>query len=309
MRWSLPGAIALVVAVATVVAVPVAGAARLDDGAPRTELVRNIPRAQPPADRIQAALALCIARGYRDGSPEQRRCAERLLGVSLPSSNSGSGSGQGGGSSPGGSGSSGTSGGATTPPATTTAATSTPSPPPPATTTTTPPPTTTTTPAPTPAPQPRGPVLTDRGIIQATGTDSLVLRALDGSSLTIPLDPRTRIYLGGQSAGFSALTPGAVAEVRHQSIGPAIDVKVQVPPKPKLRTDRAVTLSASPTQLVLRLLNGAQITVAMDGNTRVTGPNGRQYAPSDIVPGLLADVLYDPAGTVPAQSVKIIRRV
>ena len=47
----------------------------------------------------------------------------------------------------------------------------------------------------------------------------------------------------------------------------------------------------------------------IDGATRVYLPNGRRGGPELLQAGYLVDVVYDPAGTVPVQSVKIIRRV
>jgi hypothetical protein len=169
------------------------------------------------------------------------------------------------------------------------------------------------TPAPAPAPappQPRGPVLSDQGIVQAAGSDVVVLRALDGSSITIPLTPATRVYVGNRPASISDIHPGGVATVRHQDGGPGLEVRVALPPKPKLRTDRAITTSATPTVLVVQLRDGTSVSMALDpATTRVQAPNGRPLATGDLAPGLLVDVLYDPSGTVPAQTVKIIRRI
>ena len=202
-------------------------------------------------DRQQQALAACRARGFADGSSEQRRCAEQLL-----------------------------AGGAAPRPTTT-----------------------------SPPPVVRGPVVTDRGIVQSAAADALVLRALDGSSLTVALDANTRVSVGDRGAGISDIQPGSVATVRHVSGGPALDVRVALPPKPKLRTDRGVTGSVTNGGIVLRLGNGSTRTIALASSTRVQGPNGREISLSDLRAGLLIDVLYDPSGTVPAQTVKIIRRV
>ena len=202
-------------------------------------------------DRQQQALAACRARGFADGSSEQRRCAEQLL-----------------------------AGGAAPRPTTTSR-----------------------------SPVVRGPVVTDRGIVQSAVADALVLRALDGSSLTVALDANTRVSVGDRGAGISDIQPGSVATVRHVSGGPALDVRVALPPKPKLRTDRGVTDSVANGGIVLRLSNGSTRTIALASSTRVQGPNGREISLSDLRAGLLIDVLYDPSGTVPAQTVKIIRRV
>ncbi len=242
--------------------------AALRDGRPEAPRPARQGGGGQSADRPQQVLAACRARGFADGSDDQRRCAERLLGgtATLP------------------------------PPAPTTA------------------PPVRTPPAPRPPaiaapPVLRGPVVTDRGIVQSIASDALVLRALDGSSLVVPVDGRTQVYVGGRTAAVADIQPGSVVTVRAQQAGPAIDIRVALPPKPKLRSDRGITESASVDGIVIRLRDGTTKSIAVGGSTRVEAPNGRDAPPAALRAGLLVDVLYDPAGVTPAQSVKIIRRV
>ena len=259
-------------------------------------------RGPSPSDRIQHALDACHDRGAAEGSDQQRRCAERLLGLadgaligSVPSSSDGGGSKGGGGSK---------AGGGSDSPA-----------PQPAATTTTPAPARTTTPAPAPtttapsAPPVRAALVSDQGIVQASSSDAVVLRALDGSTLTIPYDRRTAFTLADRAAGRNVVQPGAVAVVRHYDGGVAVEVRVVPAPKPKFRTDRAIIDTVTRTVLVVRLTNGSGLPLAVDAATRVYLPNGRQGGPELLQAGYLVDVVYDPAGAVPVQSVKIIRRV
>ena len=266
MRLLTLTGLAALTATVLLAAAPSAAFGDSDGGSPEFASVqRSGSAAAPRADRLQQALAACRARGFEDGSDDQRRCAERLLG-----------------------------GGQTT---------TVPQPPPPPTTTTPRPPTTTVPPA------PRGPVLSDRGIVQSAASDAVVLRALDGSSIVVPIDGRTRVYVGDRPAAAADIQPGSVATVRHQQAGPALDIRIAIPPKPKLRTDRGVTESASPGGIVIRLSDGTTRSIAIGRPTRVLAPNGRDTAPADLRAGLLVDVLYDPSGVTPAQAVKIIRRV
>lgn len=272
---ALSGALALAGA-------PSALAVRGDDGSrdrPGVAQRSAVRLAGPsPAEKLQRALAACRDRGYRGAL--LTRCANGVLAGGSDSSGSDASGGDGQGQQPS--------------PATT---------------------------APSqsgqgsgsgnqPAATPRGPVLSDQGIVQTAGADVVVLRALDGSSITISLTPATRVYLGSRPASIGDIHPGAVATVRHQDRGPGLEVRIALAPKPKLRTDRAITISATPSVLVVRLRDGTSVSMALDSaTTRVRGPNGRPVATADLIPGLLVDVLYDPSGTVPAQSVKIIRRV
>ena len=145
--------------------------------------------------------------------------------------------------------------------------------------------------------------------MQAASSDAVVLRTLDGSTLTIPYDRRTAFTLADRAAGRNVVQPGAVAVVRHYDGGVAVEVRVVPAPKPKFRTDRAIVDTATRTVLVVRLTNGSGLPLAIDGATRVYLPNGRRGGPELLQAGYLVDVVYDPAGTVPVQSVKIIRRV
>ena len=271
-------------------------------------------RGPSPSDRIQHALDACHDRGAAEGSDQQRRCAERLLGLadgaligSVPS-NSDSGERRGGGGSKG--------GGGSDSPAQPPAPTTTTSPPPrtastplpPRASSTPAPAPTTTTPAPAPPPA-RAAVVSDQGIVQAASSDAVVLRTLDGSTLTIPYDRRTAFTLADRAAGRNVVQPGAVAIVRHYDGGVAVEVRVVPAPKPKFRTDRAIIDTATRTVLVVRLTNGSGVPLAVDAATRVYLPSGRRGGPELLQAGYLVDVVYDPAGTVPVQSVKIIRRV
>jgi hypothetical protein len=158
-------------------------------------------------------------------------------------------------------------------------------------------------------PQPSGPVLSDQGIVQGVAGDQILLRALDGASIGVPFDVRTKFYVGDRAGTLADVVPGVVATIRHQSHGIAIDVRIAVAPKAKLRIDRGITESAGPTAIIITLRNGSSRIIAIGGTTRVFAPNGRQVGAEALRSGLLVDVLYDPSGTTPAQSVKIIRRV
>ena len=290
--------LAVLAAAALLAVAPAAGAAtspaRADHGRELAAASRVAARAAGPSNTlIQRALDGCRQRGYPDGSQQLRRCAERRLGLSegalagAAPTDPGQGGGGEGGSQP--------NPGSTQPPPAAT------SPAPPAVTT--PPP---------PSPQPpaaRGPVVSDQGIVQAATPDGIVLRSLDGASVAIPYDRRTAFYLGDRNGSRNDVQPGAVVVVRHFDPGPALDVRVVPPPRPRFRTDRAITDSVTPTVIVVRLRDGTPLSIAVTGATRVSLPNGRQGGPELLQPGLLVDIVYDPAGTVPAQSVKIIRRV
>jgi hypothetical protein len=60
-------------------------------------------------------------------------------------------------------------------------------------------------------PGPRGHRQTRRGIVQAVSARTVVLRQLDGTTLTVPVDARTRVLVDGRRAQLADVKPGFVA--------------------------------------------------------------------------------------------------
>jgi hypothetical protein len=65
----------------------------------------------------------------------------------------------------------------------------------------------------------------DRGVVQSAGPSSLVLRALDGVELVVPVGPETRVRLNGLPAILADIRPGFVAETVRDGTGPAVRVR------------------------------------------------------------------------------------
>ena len=81
MRLLTLTGLATLTAALLLAAAPSAAFGDSDGGSPELASVqRSGSAAAPLADRLQQALAACRARGFADGSDDQRRCAERLLG-------------------------------------------------------------------------------------------------------------------------------------------------------------------------------------------------------------------------------------
>jgi hypothetical protein len=56
----------------------------------------------------------------------------------------------------------------------------------------------------------------DSGIVQSVSRSAFVLKELDGSTLTIRVDAKTRVLLDGKRASLLEVRPGFVAVVRHE---------------------------------------------------------------------------------------------
>jgi glucose/arabinose dehydrogenase len=56
----------------------------------------------------------------------------------------------------------------------------------------------------------------DSGIVQSVSRSVIVLKELDGSTLTIRVDAKTRVLLDGKRASLLDVRPGFVAVVKHE---------------------------------------------------------------------------------------------
>jgi hypothetical protein len=106
----------------------------------------------------------------------------------------------------------------------------------------------------------------ERGIVQSAGPSSLVLRALDGVELVVPVGPRTRVRLNGRPATLADVRPGFVAEAVSNGSGPAVRVRVLGRVPQAVEQGRVVRVG--PALLVLRLDSG-RVRIAITGHTVV----------------------------------------
>ena len=65
----------------------------------------------------------------------------------------------------------------------------------------------------------------ERGIVQSIDGSTVVVRALDGTNVTVPLRPDTRYRLNGRAVALTDIRPGFVAEVVVGLAGRAVAVR------------------------------------------------------------------------------------
>lgn len=104
--------------------------------------------------------------------------------------------------------------------------------------------------------------------------DRLVLKALDGSTIVVAIDARTRVLIDGKPASISDVRPGFVAVVtmRGASGQAALEVDAFTTspgPAAPVATVAGVVRSVSPGRLVLASLDGRILTVVVDTAARV----------------------------------------
>ena len=75
------------------------------------------------------------------------------------------------------------------------------------------------------APSPAAGRVIERGIVQSVGPATVVLRALDGSEVTVAVGPATRVRLNGRAATLAMVRRGFVAEAATTANGPAVVIR------------------------------------------------------------------------------------
>jgi hypothetical protein len=147
-------------------------------------------------------------------------------------------------------------------------------------------------------------VKVDRGVVQSVNASQIVLRTLDGGSMSFQVVPRTRVKLNGRPATITDIGPGSVAEVTADGRGRAVVIRAFGTAGTATITDRGLVTVVSRTALMLTTDSGTR-TIALDGNTRfrVAGiPGGRQA----VRPGALVAVTHAPDS--PALVVNVLKR-
>lgn len=138
----------------------------------------------------------------------------------------------------------------------------------------------------------------DRGIVQSVSSAQVVLRALDGSTITITVGPRTRVFLNSDPAPLNAIQPGYVAGALHDGNRPAVYVRAVG--RAPLVVDKGVIASVSSTSLALRTAGGV-VTITVGPSTSVQ-LNGQSANLGDLRPGYAAEVAH--RGSEPALTIR-----
>ena len=75
------------------------------------------------------------------------------------------------------------------------------------------------------APSLAGGRVVERGIVQSVAPATIVLRALDGTEVTVAVGPETRVRLNGRAATLAMVRRGFVAEAVSSGSGPALVIR------------------------------------------------------------------------------------
>src|SRR5262245_45288503 len=91
----------------------------------------------------------------------------------------------------------------------------------------------------------------ERGVVQSVNANQIILRALDGSTVSFRLLPSTRVRVNGAKASATDVTPGAVAEVMTDRKGRATLIRAFSPQTsaPSTVTETGVVTQATKSSL------------------------------------------------------------
>jgi UDP-N-acetylmuramyl tripeptide synthase len=113
-----------------------------------------------------------------------------------------------------------------------------------------------------------GPQQTDQGVVQSVSANEVVLKALDGSSVTVPVDGGTRVLVDGKVGTLQAVKPGFVA-VATWKAGKAAQALQAFDLSPKSGERLATVRSVSSTRVVVTGANGGTVTIHANVRTHV----------------------------------------
>jgi hypothetical protein len=133
----------------------------------------------------------------------------------------------------------------------------------------------------------------ERGVVQSVSTSGLVLKRLDGSTVAVAVDERTRVLIDGKPASILDVRPGFVAAVSFRGATGHVALEVDAfstPPVPvRVESAAGIVRSVSPAELVLFSLGGSTVRVSLAGETRVV-LDGKPASVADLRPGFVAVV-------------------
>jgi hypothetical protein len=146
----------------------------------------------------------------------------------------------------------------------------------------------------------------DRGVIQSIDASQIVLRALDGSTVSFDLLPGTRVILNRERASLAEIGPGLVAEVVADRRGRAVLIRAfGTPATPAATTERGAVTSITKTSIVYALPGGVTRAVSVDRGTRFL-LLGRPAKRTVVRPGVIVAVTRVVDG--PALVVNVLKR-
>lgn len=145
---------------------------------------------------------------------------------------------------------------------------------------------------------------TAQGVVQSVSPRAVVLKLLDGSSTTIPVDGKTRVLVDGKPSALSDVKPGFVATATVKDGKPTQDLQAFDPSAQG--AGMAVVQSVAQNGVAVTAADGTSVTIHANPKTRVF-VNGKPASLHDVKPGFTIVIADGTKGGKPAAELHFLR--
>ena len=125
-----------------------------------------------------------------------------------------------------------------------------------------------------------------QGVVQSVAPNAVVLKELDGSVVSVPVDAKTRILVNGKPAPLGGVDPGFVVTANWTGGSPADELQA-IDSSPPATADLEVVQSVSSSAVVVSS-DGSTVTIRVDSRSHVF-VNGKPGTLRDVKPGYTLD--------------------
>ena len=141
-----------------------------------------------------------------------------------------------------------------------------------------------------------------RGIVLSVSARAVVLKELDGSTVSVPVDAKTRVLVDGQPASLRAVKPGFVVFAEWRAGNATRELQALN------AADVGVVESVSADAVVVQEARGSTVTIPVDAKTRVS-VDGKPASLRDVKPGYYTVVtnVKGSKGNKPASELRFLR--
>lgn len=147
---------------------------------------------------------------------------------------------------------------------------------------------------------------TGQGIVQSVSPRALILRELDGGTVTVPVVPHTRVFVDGKLASLRDVKPGFVAVARWKAGKPARVLHTFDLSRPNA-VEVAVVESVTAHAAVVTDSGGSTVTIPVNSRTRVL-VDGKPAALQAVKTGDTVVIMSkDVKGKKPASELRFLR--
>jgi hypothetical protein len=139
------------------------------------------------------------------------------------------------------------------------------------------------------------------GIVQSASARAVVVRQLDGSTVSVPVAPSTRVFVDGGRASLADVGAGYVATASWKAGKPAAELQAFAP-----SASVAVVQSVSDRAVVVSQAGGGTLTIHLTPRTRVL-LDGRPVALRTVQAGDTLVLAAAGPGAKPASELRFLR--